>query len=155
LRPSTAPTPVVTPARRLQTVARFGQLERLRRLVRENAQALGFSERESFACELAADEAFTNIVQHAYGGECDSPITVHLRRGRDRLLISFVDLGAPWDPRPPAAPRPGCAPDQLEVGGLGRLIIARSMDYVAYRRRGPRNHLILCKERGTTRADRS
>ncbi|MGD0574468.1 MAG: ATP-binding protein [Anaerolineales bacterium] len=147
--------PMATPARRFQTVARFDELKSLRRLVRENAQALGFSERESFACELAADEAFANIIQHAYGGESDCPILVRFRRGADWLLISFVDLGPPWDPRPPAPPNWDSSPDQLAVGGLGRLIIERSMDRVAYRRRGARNHLMLCKRRSPAGADRS
>jgi serine/threonine-protein kinase RsbW len=146
---------MATPARRFQTVARFEELKSLRRLVRENAQGLGFSERESFACELAADEAFTNIIQHAYGGESDGPILVRFRRGADWLLISFVDLGPPWDPRPLAPPNWDSSPDQLAVGGLGRLIIERSMDRVAYRRRGACNHLMLCKRRSPAGADRS
>jgi len=142
------------PARRFQTVARLDQLEPLRRLVRENAQALGFSEPQVFACELAADEAFTNIVRHAYGGESDSPILVRFRPGRDGLLISFVDLGLAWDPPPPPPLRRRASADQLEVGGLGRLILERSMDRVAYRRRGSQNHLLLCKFKKPAGADR-
>jgi serine/threonine-protein kinase RsbW len=146
---------VTTPVGRLQTVASLDQLEPLRRLVRANAQAVGFTERECFACELAADEAFTNIVQHAYGGAGDAPIVVRFRRGRDRLLISFVDLGLPWDPLPSAIPKWGPSPDQLAVGGLGRLIIERSMDFVAYRRRGSRNYLMLCKLKSPLGTSRS
>jgi serine/threonine-protein kinase RsbW len=146
---------VAAPTRRFQTVARYDQLEPLRRLVRENAQALGFSERATFACELAADEAFTNIVEHGYGGECDSPVVVRFHRGVAQLLISFVDWGTPWIPRPPDLPQWGSTPDQLVVGGLGRLIIERAMDSVAYRRRGSRNHLMLCKKGKASGADRS
>jgi serine/threonine-protein kinase RsbW len=146
---------MATPARRFRTVARLDQLEPLRRLVRENARALGFSEPQIFACELAADEAFTNIVQHSYGGESDSPIVVRFRSGRDRLLISLVDFGPAWDPYPPTAPKRGPSCDQLAVGGLGRLIIERSMDRVVYRRRGSRNHLMLCKFKNPAGAGRS
>jgi anti-sigma regulatory factor (Ser/Thr protein kinase) len=146
---------MATPARRFQMVARLDQLEPLRRLVRENAQALGFSEPQAFACELAADEAFTNIVQHGYGGESDSPVVVRFRPGRDRLLISFVDLGRAWDPHPLPSPQRGSSADQLDVGGLGRLIIERSMDLVVYRRRGSHNYLMLCKFKNPVGAARS
>lgn len=146
---------MTSPARRFQAVARLDQLEPLRRVVRENAQALGFSEPQVFACELATDEAFTNIVHHSYGGESDSPIVVRFRPGPDRLLISLIDSGRAWVPQPPVLLQGTVSSDQLAVGGLGRLIIERSMDGVVYRRRGSRNYLMLCKLKAPAGVGRS
>ena len=132
---------------RLRVPARLTQLARVREFVHGCALRKGLPERETFACELAADEAFVNIVVHAYGGESDRPVFVRCRGLANGLLISFVDEGMAWDPSPPSAPPWESTQAEVTVGGLGRLIIHRAMDGVRFRRRGSRNILTLCKFR--------
>ena len=132
---------------RLHVTARLTQLARVRQFVHGCALGEGLPERETFACELAADEAFVNIVVHAYGGESDGPVFVRCRGLANGLLISFVDEGMAWDPSPPSAPPWESAQTEITVGGLGRLIIHRAMDGVRFTRRGNRNMLTMCKFR--------
>jgi len=130
---------------RLRVSAHLSQLGAVRQFVHGCALLEGLPERETFACELAADESFVNIVVHAYGGESDSPVLVRCRRVARGLVISFVDEGIAWDPRPPSAPPWESAEAEITVGGLGRLIIHRAMDSVRFARHGERNFLTLCK----------
>jgi anti-sigma regulatory factor (Ser/Thr protein kinase) len=130
---------------RLRVPAHLDQLAPVRQFVRTCALRQGLPERETFACELAADEAFVNIVAHAYGGGSDAPVLVRCRPMGEALVISFVDEGIPWDPRPPSAPLWETSQAEVTVGGLGRLIIHRAMDRVHFARRGERNILTLCK----------
>ncbi len=130
---------------RLRVPAHINQLASVRQFVRNCALGQGLPERETFACELAADEAFVNIVVHAYGGDSDAPVLVRCRPAGKGLVISFVDEGIPWDPRPPSAPPWESSQAEVTVGGLGRLIIHRAMDRVHFARRGERNILTLCK----------
>jgi len=132
---------------RLRVPARLTQLARVRQFVRGCALREGLPERETFACELAADEVFVNIVVHAYGGESDAPVFVRCRGQVNGLVISFVDEGIAWDASPPSAPPWESTQAEVMVGGLGRLIIHRAMDRVRFTRRGSRNVLTLCKFR--------
>ncbi len=130
---------------RLRVPAHLNQLASVRQFVHTCAHSQGLPERETFACELAADEAFVNIVVHAYGGDSDSPVLVRCRPVGEGLVISFVDEGLPWDPLPPSPPPWESSQAEVTVGGLGRLIIHRAMDRVHFVRRGARNILTLCK----------
>jgi anti-sigma regulatory factor (Ser/Thr protein kinase) len=137
--------PAIT--QRLRVPARLAELARVRQFVRGCALGEGLPEQQTFACELAADEAFVNIVVHAYGGESDEPVLVRCRRVAYGLVVSFVDEGVAWDPSPPSAPPWESTQAEVTVGGLGRLIIHRAMDGVRFSRRGGRNILTLCKFR--------
>jgi len=129
----------------LRVPARLNQLDCVHQLVRGCAEQAGLGEQAAFACELSADEAFVNIIQHAYGGESDQPVVVRCRLFARALVISFVDEGIAWDPRPPQAPDWTRDIELLTAGGLGRLIMHRAMDRVRFRRRRGRNYLTLCK----------
>ncbi len=132
---------------RLRIPARLAELARVRQFVHDCALGEGLPEPATFACELAADEAFVNIVVHAYGGESDGPVLVRCRGLADGLVVSFVDEGAAWDPSPPSAPPWESTQAEVTVGGLGRLIIHRAMNGVRFSRRGGRNILTMCKIR--------
>lgn len=113
------------------------------------AEILGFSSAECRAVVLAVDEALTNIIKHAYGGEDGRPIRASFRRievpqdGKQRkaLEIVLVDRGkkierAKWCGRPLEEVRPG---------GLGLHLINESMDAVEFHRKFGKNHLRLIK----------
>ena len=73
---------------------------------------------------LAVDEACTNIMRHAYGGECRETISLHLSREKDMLLFELRDQAPTVDasklkPRDLSECRPG---------GLGLPFIDALMD---------------------------
>ncbi len=92
--------------------------------------------------ELAVEEVLTNICRHAYR---DRPGVIHVvvRRENGRLTIEVADDGPPFDPT--TAPEPDVHQSLAErpIGGLGVLLIRRSVDELRYRRDGPRNVLSL------------
>jgi serine/threonine-protein kinase RsbW len=54
--------------------ARFEFLDEIRDLVAEVAREGGFSDKAIYSLQLAADEAASNIIEHAYEGVSDASI---------------------------------------------------------------------------------
>ena len=76
---------------------------------------------------LAIDEACQNIIRHAYHGECDNPITLHIELKHKTLVVILEDQ-AP-------AVSPDCmnprAFDDIRPGGLGCHFMRQVMDTVS------------------------
>jgi len=92
--------------------------------------------------ELAFNEAFANIHDHAYRGREPGPLTVVLRVDAKHLEIRLEDRGSPFNPdkvRPPNFDKPG-------ERGLGVWLIGQFLDEVTYNSAPDgRNTLILIK----------
>ncbi|MBU6198559.1 MAG: ATP-binding protein, partial [Xanthomonadaceae bacterium] len=73
---------------------------------------------------LAVDEACTNVIRHAYGGECTRRIALRLARERDMLAFELRDQAPSVDP---ACLRPRDL-SECRPGGLGLPFIAATMD---------------------------
>ena len=116
----------------------------MRRLVQEVSLAHGFTEEEVRRIVLAMDEACTNVIRHAYGGDPGGSIDIEAHPIEDGLRFTVIDHGR--KPEPGAiAPR---ALDEVRPGGLGTHFIQRVMDEVVYdtsQERGTR--LCLVKRR--------
>ena len=76
---------------------------------------------------LAIDEACQNIIRHAYLGECDDPITLHIELHHNTVVVVLEDQ-AP-------AVSPDCmnprAFDDIRPGGLGCHFMRQVMDTVS------------------------
>ena len=88
----------------------------------------GFSDKTCRAIILAVDEAFTNIIRHAYRGNTGEIVTVRCRIREDRLEIVMQDKGTPGDPEH-MKPR---SLEDIRPGGLGLHLINSAMDRVDY-----------------------
>lgn len=78
---------------------------------------------------LAAEEVFTNIMRHGYGGR-PGPVTVQVQVAPGRMVLSLADAAPDFDPAGVAAPETGAALEQREPGGLGWHLVRRVMDEV-------------------------
>lgn len=76
---------------------------------------------------LAIDEACQNIIRHAYHGECDDPITLHIEF-RDNALVVVIEDHAP--PVSPDCMNPRAFED-IRPGGLGCHFMRQVMDHVS------------------------
>ena len=126
----------------------FKNLARIGDFVMAAAARAGLDEQGVYAVHMAVDEACTNIIKHAYGGEGQGKIRLVCQVQTDGLLIEVYDQGRPFDPdqipeldiRAPLAER--------ARGGMGMFFMRRLMDRVEYRFNTPQgNQLILFKRR--------
>jgi serine/threonine-protein kinase RsbW len=93
--------------------------------------------------ELAFNEAFANIYEHAYGSDRKGPVIIEIRIGPHEIVFQFEDFGEGFDPSTliePDLERP------LD-GGLGVWLIRHFMDdYLYSREDDSRNILRLVKK---------
>jgi len=129
--------------------ANFHSLDEIREFVAEAARQADFSEKEIYSIQLAADEASTNIIEHAYAGIDDGKIEIDCRFEADELKIVMRDNGKSFDPS--SVPEPNIEADLSErkIGGLGMYLMRKLMDEVHYESLpGTGNSLTMIKRRG-------
>ena len=112
--------------------ALFSSLDEVRDFSGHAAERCGLDSAAVYAVQLAVDEAFTNIVEHAFGGECLEEVECVCRITPDALTVILKDCGVPFDPR--NIPEPDLSTDLQErkVGGLGLYFMRQLMDEVEF-----------------------
>jgi len=95
---------------------------------------------------VAADEIFANIVRHS--GATRWSLSVELTRHPDGVRLVFTDDGKPFDPLAHRDPDTTLGAEERAIGGLGILIVKKTMSPVTYVRRGGLNVLTMGKEYG-------
>ncbi len=112
--------------------AKYSNLDAIRGLVGRSALEAGFSEREIFEVQLATDEASTNIIQHAFGGEGLDEFEIECDFAPGKLTITIHDRGKPFDPASVPEPNVKTGLRNRQIGGLGMYLIRNLMDEVHY-----------------------
>ena len=77
--------------------ARFEFLDEIREFVADVAREGGFTEKEIYSLQLAADEAATNIIEHAYADIPDADFDVTCDMQGRTLVIVMRDTGISFD----------------------------------------------------------
>lgn len=93
---------------------------------------------------LATAEAVSNIVRHAHRNVTGAKIQVLFQVQPDRVVLSFLDEGAPFD----ITAVPHFNPAELRIGGRGVYLMRTLMDDLACETRGadqPGNCLRMSK----------
>ena len=130
-------------------LAKFANLDDMREFVGDFAREAGFSKKEIYIIQLAVDEACTNIIEHAYGGEGDEKVEIQCKFRNETMTILLHDWGNHFDPS--SVPEPNLNGDLSErkIGGLGVYLMRKLMDNVAYET-SPKmgNTLTLTKRKG-------
>jgi serine/threonine-protein kinase RsbW len=112
--------------------AQFENLDHVREFVGAAAQKCGLDAPAIYAVQLAVDEAFSNIIEHAYGGECLENIECRCQIASSGLTVTLRDCGTPFDPG--AIPEPDLTAEleERDIGGLGLYFIRQLMDEVEF-----------------------
>src|SRR5512140_1393283 len=113
--------------------ARFEYLDEIRSHVAEEARAAGFAEKGVYAVQLAADEAASNIIEHAYAGQADAWFDMSCEHSNDRLTITFTDRGQSFDFSKVKKPDVKADLSDRKIGGLGVFLMHKLMDEVHYK----------------------
>jgi serine/threonine-protein kinase RsbW len=112
--------------------AQFENLDHVREFVGAAAQKCGLNASAVYAVQLAVDEGFSNIIEHAYGGECLEKIECKCQLADSGLTVTLRDCGTPFDPS--AVPDPDLVAEleERDIGGLGLYFIRQLMDDVEF-----------------------
>jgi serine/threonine-protein kinase RsbW len=128
---------------------RFESLAGIRKFVSEAAEEAGFDDKEIYAVELAVDEACSNIIEHAYGGEGKGEIICICNDVNNGLEIILKDEGERFDPSLVSPPDFSIELEKLKPRGAGLFLIRNMMDDVDYKfSEDSGNELRMVKRRG-------
>jgi len=105
----------------------------------------GLDERSVYAVQMAVDEACSNVIEHAYGGEGKGDIELHCKKLNDGLKVTIQDQGHSFDPTAVEAPNIHAPLEERDEGGLGLFLIKQLMDEVIFNFNDSGNVLVLVK----------
>ena len=120
-------------------------LAEVRDFVAEHAQNLGLSDKDISEIRLAVDEAYTNIIKHAYNNTPSKPVKIELGINNTQLWISIMDEGEGFKPEEYKAPDILKRIKNKQRGGMGVFLIQKLMDQVQYNRIGQMNEIRMVK----------
>lgn len=126
----------ITSAVRKETLKVSGEYKNLRRIrafVNRLTGQAGFGEEESYKVQLAVDEACSNIIEHAYGGENKGEIECVCAFTKDLFFVQLKDQGRPFNPDSIEFPDLKSTLQEREIGGLGVYFIRQLMDKISYK----------------------
>lgn len=131
----------------VQFSAKFEFLDEIREFVGDIARAGGFGDKDVYNIQLAADEAASNIIEHAYEGVKNGVLEISCGMRDGAITIIMVDHGESFDPS--AIPLPDLKADLSErkIGGLGIFLMRKLMDEVRYESRNTGNVLTMIKRK--------
>ncbi len=124
---------------------RFDSLGAIAEFAARAAKAAGMDSQTVYAVQLAVDEACSNIIEHAYGGEGRGEIECTCEVSPARLRLVLRDSGRSFDPTSIPPPDLGSQLEQRQVGGLGLFLIHTIMDEVRFEFGEGGNTLTLVK----------
>ncbi len=127
--------------------ARFEYLDEIRGYVAQEARAAGFSEKAIYSIQLAADEAASNIIEHAYAGRPEASFECACEYENGRLIMTFYDQGNSFDLSKVDKPDVKADLSKRKIGGLGVYLMRKLMDEVSYKSTDSGNVLTLVKKK--------
>jgi anti-sigma regulatory factor (Ser/Thr protein kinase) len=129
----------------LEVSNRVSELARLNEFLSAFSTAHGVPDDLSMTFSVALEEAFVNVVHHAYEDGREHGIVVGLAAEGGVLAMTIEDDGKAFDPTAAAPPDTTSAVEERAIGGLGIHLIRSLMEDVVYVREHGRNRLIMKK----------
>lgn len=112
--------------------AKFEFLDEIREFVGKKARSAGFSDKDVYSIQLAADEAASNVIEHAYAGISNGKIELTCEFKDNLLTISLLDHGKQFDPSQVKPPDLKADLSDRQIGGLGIYLMRHLMDDIRY-----------------------
>lgn len=132
--------------KRLSVISSTDNLARIRKFIKKHSKKVGFDEDTANKIVLAADEACTNIIKHAYHSSKSGKININLSFSNKKLRLSITDEGSHFNSK--SIPEPDLKKyyEEGRVGGLGMFLMKKLMDEVNYSQpKSKRNKVVLIK----------
>ena len=127
--------------------AQQDQLEQVQRFVEEQVEQYECPDKVKFQLAVAVEEIFVNIAHYAYHPEQAGTATIRCCVGGDPLqvTIQFLDNGKPFNPLAKEDADITLSAEERGIGGLGILMVKKSMDAVDYAYEDGKNVLTIKK----------
>ena len=127
--------------------ASLDQLERVQAFIEEELASYPCSPKIKFQLDVAVEEIFVNIAHYAYRPHQQGEATVRCCVGGEPLqvTIQFLDGGTPFNPLAKEDPDVTLSAEERKIGGLGILMVKKSMDAVDYAYEDGKNILTIQK----------
>jgi len=133
--------------RRLSVPGRYDRLEQISNFIEQAGREADLDEDSICRCQLAVDEACTNIIEHGYQGEDRGNIQIACQPSSGELTIIIRDQARPFDPHLVPQPKLNASVDEMQIGGLGIYFMRQVMDAVEFSYESGSNQLVLVKKR--------
>jgi len=124
---------------------RYDSLNKIASFIHQAAQEAQLNDFAAYEVETAIDEACSNIIEHAYGGEDRGTIECSYEVSNDRLTITLRDHGKPFDPSKVPTPDLKSSLGGRKTHGLGLYIMRQWMDKVEFDKTIDTNILTMVK----------
>lgn len=131
----------------VQFSAKFEYLDEIREFVGNIARAGGFGDKDVYNIQLAADEAASNVIEHAYEGVNDGVLELSCGVKGDTITIILVDYGESFDPSQIPLPDLKADLSERKIGGLGIFLMRKLMDEVHYESRADKTNILTMTKR--------
>ena len=126
--------------------AKVDNLDQVIAFVDEQLESVGCSMRIQMQMDVAVEEIFVNIASYAYGtGTGEAAIRFSHETDPDKVVITFIDEGVPYDPLKKEDPDVSLSAEEREIGGLGIFMVKKTMDDMKYQWLDGKNMLTLIK----------
>lgn len=122
----------MTSTRKASYTSDFANLESIRDFVAQAAREADLDDMEIYHVQLAADEAASNIIEHAYEGRTDREFEIECEVDRNQVTIILHDHGKVFDITKVRKPNVKGKLSEREIGGLGVYLIQKLMDEVHF-----------------------
>jgi serine/threonine-protein kinase RsbW len=116
----------------------------IRAVTAKMGELYGMSDNAIEDIKLAVDEACSNVIKHAYGGDTSQEILVRFRMAEKGFEVLIEDKGLKVNPESVE----GRSLDEIRPGGLGVHLIRRAFDIFTFdqrKKRGNRLRLVRYK----------
>ena len=128
----------------LEMPALSENLDHLMSFVTERLENADCPMKQQMKICVAVEEVFINIANYAY-----TPITgnvlIEMSCENDTAEITFTDKGVPYDPLAKEDPDISLPAEERPIGGLGILMVKKTMDDISYDRENDCNILTIKK----------
>ncbi len=122
-------------------------LSEVRNFVANHAAECGFSEQEIADIRLAVDEAYTNIIKHAYNNDRQKAVDIELGCDQSELWVALLDTGNAFDPNNYKKPDIREKIKRKKRRRLGVYLIRQLMDDVEYQTDESTNTIRMTKRK--------
>lgn len=127
---------------------RYDSLAKIAEIVQQATSEFGLDTCAAYGVETAVDEACSNIIEHAYGGEDRGDIELSYSIEANELVIVLKDQGKKFNPGRIPKPNLKSTLKNRQEHGLGLYFMRQWMDEVNFDYDEGYNILTLVKRKG-------